>query len=199
MLRTGALTPFQKGIIATVFEGGVRARDRFRSAGYDASPECELCGPSHGLSDSLPHRIWAFPHPDAVAARARALCPQSVMRDALAADPNDPCSVFATGRSIVDPRGWPRPTEHFDNVFQLADAEGARRAVPLAEREQRDSLHEVCYVDGACYPTSSLALPALGGPAFSPPKAGSPPSQPPLSGTPPSSPLASPSGRPSPP
>ena len=79
-----------------------------------------------------------------------------------AADPLGPCSVFATGRSIVDPRDWPRPSEHFENAFQLADADGVLRTVPLAEWDQRNRLHDVCYVNGACDPHAVPSLARAG-------------------------------------
>ena len=62
-------------------------RDRLRAVGYDAPPERELCGPTHGFADTIHHRLWVCPHPDAAAARTLALCPPTVMRDALASDP----------------------------------------------------------------------------------------------------------------
>ena len=36
--------------------------------------------------------------------------------------------------------------------FQLADHDGTLRTVTLDAWEQRQHPHEVCYVDGACYP-----------------------------------------------
>ena len=110
MIRSGAFSPQQRGIIATVFAGAVWTRDRLRAAGYDAPPECELCGPTHGLADSLHHRLWACPHPNAVAAIAHAQCPPAITRDALASDPTDALSVFTAARGIVDPSDLPLPS-----------------------------------------------------------------------------------------
>ena len=108
--------------------------------------------PSTDYADSLHHRLWLCPHPSLVAAHARAGCPIDILTAALTADRDDPNCVFTTGRCTADPSLWPAPSSHFENVFQLADHDGTLRAVTLAEWEQRQRPHEVCYVDGACYP-----------------------------------------------
>ena len=83
------------------------------------------------------------PHPDAVAARARAQCHTAILRDALASDPLDPGNVFARARGTADPEDWPPPSEHYQNALQLADPDGTLRTVPLAEWEQRPPHDEV--------------------------------------------------------
>ena len=146
----------QKGIIATVFAGGVWPRDRLRSAGYEAPPECELCGASQGLADSVHHRLWVRPHSIVIAARGLAKCPPRpppppLLREALTAYHRDLSAVYNSGRHVVDPNDWPAPAEHFFNVFQLAAPDGTLHDAPVAEYEQRASQGEVCYVDGACF------------------------------------------------
>ena len=133
MLRSNTFSARQKGIIATVFAGGICARDCLRDAGYNAPPECELCGPTHGHTDSVHHRIWVCLHPDATAARDCASCAPALLRDARVSDPRDPHNVFVTGRGTADPYDWPTPTEHFEHVFQLSSPDGTLHAVPLAQ------------------------------------------------------------------
>ena len=133
MLRSNTFSARQKGIIATVFAGGICARDCLRDAGYNAPPECELCGPTHGHTDSVHHRIWVCLHPDATAARDCASCAPALLRDARVSDPRDPHNVFVTGRGAADPYDWPTPTEHFEHVFQLSSPDGTLHAVPLAQ------------------------------------------------------------------
>ena len=151
-IRSSTLDARQKGIAATLFSGGLWPRDRLRAAGYDAPPECELCGDSHGLADSLHHRLWVCPHSSVVAARAQANCSPAILQEALEAHSHRRIALFTAARLAVNPSEWPAPAEHFSHVFQLAAADGTLEGVHLAAWERRDSTDEACYIDGACCP-----------------------------------------------
>ena len=96
---------------------------RLRSAGYDAPPECELCGATHGH--------WVCQHADLVAAFERSQCPHALIRGARASDPTTPTTSLplAVG-SRTQAIGHPllSTTEH---VVQLASPDGTLHEVPL--------------------------------------------------------------------
>ena len=140
LLNTRALTPLQKGLIASVFAGAVWPRDlralRTRSRAPRLPPPSPLALPPP-LRRRHPRPCWL---------------PADTLAAALVADPSHPNCVFTTGRCIADPTSWPAPSTHFESIFQLADQDGTLRTVTRSEWEQRQHLDEVCYVDGACYP-----------------------------------------------
>ena len=149
MLRSRLLDARQKGIIATVFAGGLWTRDHRRSDGYDAPRECGLCGATHGHADSVHHRLWVCPHISVVTARERALCPPTPLREALAADPSDLSSVFTSGRHVVDPSEWPTLAEHYQKRLSTRRARrhSSRRSASwlgTARRHRRSVLRRRC-------------------------------------------------------
>ena len=103
-----------------------------------------------------------MPPPPSPSPPARAQCPPEVIAAALAADPADPDCVFTIGRCLAASSLWPRPTDLYEYVFQLANDDGSLRAVTLAEWEQRRCPNEVCSTDGACYPHVAPSLSRAG-------------------------------------
>ena len=125
VLRSKKLSPLQRGIGRAFVANAIWSRQRLADSGRDVALTCSLCG---AFADTVWHRLWQCPAPEAVAIRIQTAKPDTI-QNALAAGPGS--ALYSRGR-FAYPSDFPAASADPTAKLEIwnGDANGFVSATP---------------------------------------------------------------------